>query len=211
MSAFLTRNTSFSIRKPEATSLSGATSFNKTNVQSFYTKLPFFHHSFFYIECRWNWCTDRYKRQVGSVTSGERGTNITLLVAVSATGSSIPPMFILPRKRFQDHFIRNGPTDCDGAGNSSGWITNDKFFIFIRHFIKNVRPSKESPALLVLDNYSLLLSVPTLHLAKENGATMLSFPPHCSTQQHKMHGWGIMLEWQWRFMISLESFALLHL
>ncbi|CAG4946549.1 unnamed protein product [Parnassius apollo] len=52
-----------------------------------------------------------------------------------------------------------------------------------QHFIKRVRPSKEFPILLVLDNRSSHLSVPTLDLAKENGVVMLSFPPHCS---HKL-------------------------
>lgn len=39
-------------------------------------------------------------RNVASVTSGELGTNVPLLIAVSAIGSSIPPMFIFPCKSF---------------------------------------------------------------------------------------------------------------
>ena len=44
------------------------------------------------------------KRQVGAVTSGERGTLFTTALAVNAQGNSIPPYFIFPRKKFQDHF-----------------------------------------------------------------------------------------------------------
>ncbi|XP_059061655.1 uncharacterized protein LOC131854549 [Achroia grisella] len=119
------------------------------------------------------------KRNVGSVTSAERGTNVTLLVAVSATGSSIPPMFVFPRKKYQDHFVRDGPAECIGAGNASGWM-NTEFLLFMKHFITYVKPTKESPVLLLLDNHSSHLSVEVLDLAKNNGVVMLSYPPHCS-------------------------------
>ncbi|KAK1885056.1 DNA-directed RNA polymerase II subunit RPB1 [Dissostichus eleginoides] len=48
-------------------------------------------------------------KQVGSVTSAERGTLITLACAVNALGNSIPPMMIFPRKKFQPFFSSNGP------------------------------------------------------------------------------------------------------
>lgn len=117
------------------------------------------------------------KRNVGSVTSTERGTNVTLLVAVSATGASVPPLFVFPRKKYQDHFVRDGPPECIGAGNASGWMTDVEFLLFIKHFISYVKPTKELPVLLLLDNHSSHLSVPILDLAKNNGVVMLSIPP----------------------------------
>lgn len=48
-------------------------------------------------------------RQVGSVTSGERGTLVTVACAGNALGNTIPPMFIFPRVHFKDHFICDGP------------------------------------------------------------------------------------------------------
>ena len=38
-------------------------------------------------------------KRVGSIKSWERGKNITLLCAMSASGSFVPSMFIFPRKR----------------------------------------------------------------------------------------------------------------
>lgn len=40
-------------------------------------------------------------RQVGAMTSGERGTLVTVGVAVNAIGNSVPPIFIFPRKNFR--------------------------------------------------------------------------------------------------------------
>ena len=37
---------------------------------------------------------------VSGLTSGERGTLVTLGFAVSAFGNSIPPIFLFPRKKF---------------------------------------------------------------------------------------------------------------
>lgn len=119
-------------------------------------------------------------KQVGAITSGERGVLVTLTVAVCANGNSIPPMFIFPRKKYHDHFVRDGPTDCIGTGNTSGWTTEVEFMTFLHHFIQQVRPSKNSPVLLLLDNHQSHLSPSVLDYAKSNGITMLSFPPHCS-------------------------------
>ena len=40
-------------------------------------------------------------RQVGAMTSGERGTLVTVGVAANAIGNSVPPIFIFPRKNFR--------------------------------------------------------------------------------------------------------------
>lgn len=172
-----------------------ATAFNENNVNKFFDKLEcVLGREKYRASSIWNLdetsvptvtkpskiIATKGKRTVGSITSAERGTNVTLLVAVSASGSSIPPMFVFPRKKYSEHFVRDGPPDCIGVGNGSGWMTENDFNTFMSHFIKFVRPSKDSPILLVLDNHSSHLSVPALELAKNNYITMLSFPPHCS-------------------------------
>ncbi|OWR53841.1 hypothetical protein KGM_200655 [Danaus plexippus plexippus] len=123
------------------------------------------------------------KRNVGAKTSGERGTNVTVVTAVSALGNAVPPLFVFPRKQFKTHFLNGGPPECIGAGNASGWVTDEEFHQFMQHLIKHVKPSIERPVLLVLDKHSSHLNVKTLTLAIENGVVMLSFPPHCS---HKL-------------------------
>ncbi|XP_047127593.1 uncharacterized protein LOC124808501 [Hydra vulgaris] len=53
----------------------------------------------------------------------------------------------------------------------------------MKHFIQNVKYSLANPVLLLLDNHENHVSIVCLDLVKENGQTMLSFPPHCS---HKL-------------------------
>lgn len=60
------------------------------------------------------------KKQIGAITSGERGTLVTMCLAVNATDNFIPPMFIFPRINYKDFFIKSGPTGCIGAVNKSG-------------------------------------------------------------------------------------------
>lgn len=39
-------------------------------------------------------------KQIGRITSAERGALVTMAVAVSAAGNSIPPFFVFPRAHF---------------------------------------------------------------------------------------------------------------
>lgn len=198
LTSFLKRNSELSIRKPEPTSLGRATSFNKTNVKLFYDKLGEILDRYKFPPSRiWNIdetgvptvmkpgkiIAAKGKHNVGSVTSGERGTNVTIIGAASASGNTVPVMFIFPRKKFKPNFIINGPPECIGRGNGSGWVTDDEFYDFLEHFIQHVNPTQESPVLMLLDNHSSHLSIKTVELAKKNWVVMLSFPPHCT---HKL-------------------------
>ncbi|XP_065665564.1 uncharacterized protein LOC136086990 [Hydra vulgaris] len=122
-------------------------------------------------------------KQVGRITSAERGTLVTVCCAVNAIGNSIPPFFIFPRVHFKGSMLNGGPPGCVGVANPSGWMNCAMFFEWMKHFIQNVKSSPANPVLLLLDNHESHVSIVCLDLAKKNGITMLSFPPHCS---HKL-------------------------
>jgi DDE superfamily endonuclease len=106
-----------------------------------------------------------------------------MALAVNAIGTSIPPIFIFPLKRYKEMFIRGGPVGCIGTANGSGWMQEEDFLIFLQHFVSHVRPSKSSPALLIMDNHSSHVNVKVIDYCKNHGIILLTFPPHCS---HKL-------------------------
>lgn len=88
-------------------------------------------------------------------------------------------MFVFPRLKYSEIFVRVGSPDCIGAGNSSGWMTEKEFTVFMDHFIKHSKPTKEEPVLLLLDNHSSDVNIGVVEKCKENNVILLSFPPHC--------------------------------
>ena len=103
------------------------------------------------------------------MTSGERGSLVTIAVAVSATGNVVPPFFIFPRVHFRDNFLKCAPPGSSGSANPSGWMKESHFLEFLKHFVKHTKCSKEKPVLLLLDNHGSHLSIQGLDFCKANG------------------------------------------
>jgi hypothetical protein len=113
LSSFLKRKKTLSIRTPQVMSLGRAASFNKHNVQTFFSNLAqvYDKHKFqgqdIYnvdetavttVQRPTRIVAKKGVKQVGAVTSAERGSLVTMAVAVSAIGNYTSPFFVFARK-----------------------------------------------------------------------------------------------------------------
>ena len=119
-------------------------------------------------------------KQIGGITSAERGTLITVVGTISASENSIPHYLIFPRVKFQRHFLNGAPPGSKRGTNPSGLMTEEHFLDLLKHFVEHVCCTHEKPCLLLLDNHKLYICIERLDFTKENGILMLSFPPHCT-------------------------------
>lgn len=196
--AFMKRHPILSLRKPQPTSLGRATSFNRHNVQMFYDNLAKIMDELKVLPQNiWNFdesgITTVHKagrivarcgvKQVGDMTSGKRGVLVTIALAISASGASLPPFYIYPCVRFKPQFLNGAAPGTIGYANGSGWMKGETFLLYMQHFQSCVRASKEHPVLLLLDNHESHLYMPALDFCVENGIHIVSFPPHCT---HKL-------------------------
>ncbi|KAB0803126.1 hypothetical protein PPYR_00096 [Photinus pyralis] len=194
LEGFLKRN-GLSIRKAEGTSMNRATVFNKQEVDHFYKLLGELIEKYHFLpkniynadESGFTTVQEPGKvlaakgqRRVGSITSWERGRNITALCAMSATGGFIPPMMIYPRLRHSPALEKDGPVGALYKCSKNGWITEELFVSWLSHFCEHSKPSENEKVLLILDNHSSHISLAGYEYCKKNNIVMLSIPPHSS-------------------------------
>lgn len=74
-------------------------------------------------------------KQVGAITSAERGTLVILATGVSGGGNSVPAFFVFPKVHFKDHFIRA----LVAKGEVILWASEELFVAFLEHFHNHVQ------------------------------------------------------------------------
>jgi hypothetical protein len=120
--------------------------------------------------------TELGRRNVWGITSAEKGKTHTIVTCVSASGLSILPMLIYPRKRMTEK-LKEGALpgtlfDC----SDNGWINQELYLRWLKFFIANIPPAR--PVLLIQDGHGSHLSLDVIQLARENDIHLLCLPAH---------------------------------
>jgi hypothetical protein len=123
---------------------------------------------------------EKGQKRIGTVSSGERGQLVTVICSMSASGNFVPPFFIFPRRRMAPLLMKDGPSDAAYHISKNEWSNEELFVVWLKHFTKFVKPSKEEPVLLILVNHGSHVTYDAFMWCKENGIVMLSIPPHTS-------------------------------
>lgn len=196
LSGFLRRNSKISLRQPEGTSIHRISSFNAEAVGRFFKNLEEVLRKYqFRAERIFNVdesgittvqkksgkiYAKKGQKQVGVAISAERGQTITILCAVSAAGSYVPPMIIYPRKRMSPQLEKDGPIGCIYSCSDNGWSNDLLFFKWLNHFQSQVKGTAADPILLILDNHASHISLPIYDFCRDNHIVLLTIPPHTS-------------------------------
>lgn len=93
-----------------------------------------------------------------------------------------------PRKNISDQLMKGAPPGSIGVAHSSGWVqTNILTRWFKVFFFEKGNPTKDSPALFILDgHYSHVCNFEIYELARSNHVTILTTTQHfpTTTTQH---------------------------
>lgn len=198
--SFQTRNPEIVLRTPEPTSVARVREFNKTQVTRFYKLLEeqlekhqIGPESLYNMDETGIMTTTNKppkvlsisgkKKQVGVISSTERGKLTTVICCCNATGSFVPPFISFARKRMQERLLDGAPPGTQAACTANGWTNGETFFQWLKIFIEHVRPSTNKRVVLILDNHESHKFFPALDYASQHHVTFVSFPPHTT---HKL-------------------------
>lgn len=199
---FKSRHPDLTLRQPEPTSIARVRGFNKPQVQRFFDIL--YQIDKHKIDATRIYNVDETgiqtnsnkppkilsksgKKQVGIISSVERGKLTTVVCCCNAAGSFIPPFLIFGRKRMVPRLLDGAPPGTVASCTDNGWINGPTFLEWLRHFVDMTRPSPEKKILLLMDNHESHKHLAVLDFASKNNVIFVSLPPHTTHRLQPLH------------------------
>lgn len=198
LKGFRERHPEISLRAPEPTSAARARAFNKPQVQKFFVLLEkvlseegippqriynMDESGLTTVQKPSKILAQKGKKQVGALTSAERGQHVTVAVCGNAAGNLIPPTLIIPRKNFKHEYFDGAPPGTLKLCYETGYMVGELFFKWMQHFVSSVGCNPANKVLLILDGHASHKNLDALEYAKTHGVIPLCLPPHCT---HRM-------------------------
>lgn len=193
LKGFRRRHPDLSLRSPEPTSAARARAFNKVQVAKFFNLLSetmekenvsydrlynMDESALTTVQKPLKVFAKKGKKQVGTLTSAERGAHVTLVACMGSLGQFVPPALIFPRKNYKAELFDGAPPGTLEMCHDTGYMVSELFGQWMDHFIKYVKPSREQKVILIVDGHASHKSLDALMKAKENGVVILCLPPH---------------------------------
>ncbi|CAG4936820.1 unnamed protein product [Parnassius apollo] len=165
---FMQRNKKLTIRKPEGLSRARGKPECVYNVDE--TGMPLSNRSP-------NIIAQKGAKDVVSMTSVERGENVTVLACMNAAGQYIPPFVLFKGVRKRDDFLLGMPPGTEVAMTENGWVTEEAFKLWLQHFNRYRTPGK---VVLILDGHASHTSYSVVDLCDSFEIELVLLPPHTS-------------------------------
>ena len=198
---FFKRHEDLAIRRLQGTNIARAVGFNRPKVRQFFDLYRSQLEMCTYTSARiWNMdetgitnvqkpdkiVATKGMRQVGRVTSGERGANITVICGMNPVGIYLPPMFIFPRKRMVESLMTGAPCQSVGYRSSTGWTDSDLFLKWLEHFASFTNAALDVPQIVILDGHHSHKTLAAVEYARSRGITLITLPPHTTRKMQPL-------------------------
>ncbi|KAG0727334.1 hypothetical protein GWK47_034867 [Chionoecetes opilio] len=97
---------------------------------------------------------------------------MTFVGIINASGHYIPPVFIIPRKRWNDSFMRGTIDGSKGILHQNGWMNGECFLETLQHVHEKTYSSVENKILLIMDNAVCHMNIHAINYAIQHGIIM---------------------------------------